>query len=239
MQLDHPPADIDDLYFDRGDPVDPWRPVMPGDVFAGVGLPGLEPHEFLVVITHPCSMRGKHGALVPRLQAVVVRPHQKVAAGQWANGFLRVMPLPGLVPGSDAFYAAYLNEIGTVKSEELDLANRRASLSDLGVLLLQQRFIANLARVSVKRSTLEAESAHVFAEAELLEEWLTELAKRRSEAGEDLHAALADESRCFDEFLSSTDREPPLRVQLLDSATRASVRRAVRAEIDARRSGSG
>ena len=238
MQLDHPP-DVDDLYFDRGEPVEPWRPVMPGDVFAGIALPGLEAHEFLVVITHPCSMRTKHGALVPRLQAVAVRPHQKVAASQWPSGFLRVMPLPHLVPNSDEFYAAYLNEIGTVKSEELDLANRRACLSDLGVLLLQQRFIANLARVTVKRSTLEAESAHVFAEAELLEEWLTALAKRRVEAGEDLHAALADESRCFDEFLSSADREPPLRAQLLDSSTRASVRRAVRAEIDARRSGSG
>jgi hypothetical protein len=65
------------------------------------------------------------------------------------SGFLRFMPLPELIQNNDRFYAGFLSEIGTVRSSDLHLANRIASLSELGVLLLQQRFIANLARVAV------------------------------------------------------------------------------------------
>jgi hypothetical protein len=120
-----------------------------------------------------------------------------------------------------------------VRASDLRFANRIASLSELGVLLLQQRFIANLARVAVKLATLDAASAAVLIEAELMEDWLETLAKSRVKTGEDQAVALADQTRAFDGFLAAGGASS-LRHQLAESATRAAVRRTVRAEIQRR-----
>lgn len=55
--LDKPETD-DDLYLARGEEVPPARPLMTGDVFAGITIPGVsdEPAAGMAV-THPCSMR--------------------------------------------------------------------------------------------------------------------------------------------------------------------------------------
>jgi hypothetical protein len=206
---------------------------MQGDVFSGLELHDLEHHELVMIVSHPCSMRGKHGALVPRLQAVPVRKREPIGLEQWVTGFFRYMPLPDLIGDDEHFYAGFLAEIGTVRASELDLSKRIASLSESGVLLLQQRFIANLARVVVKLVTLEEASAAVLNEAELLEDWHENFAKRGVEAGKDLEAALDDETRAFDEYLAAGG-DQSLRAQLADVTTRAAVRRSVRNEIQRR-----
>jgi len=206
---------------------------MQGDVFSGVELHGLEDHKLLMIVSHPCTMRGRHGALVPRLQAVPVRARDPIGLDQWVTGFLRFMPLPDLIADDNRFYAGYLSEIGTVQSSDLDLGERFACLSELGILLLQQRFVANLARVSVKLATLDAASAAMLIEAELLEEWQESIAKPRVRTGVDLDVALTDEAQAFDDYLSGGGASS-FRSQLSDSTTRAAVRRAVRAEIQRR-----
>jgi hypothetical protein len=52
LSLDRP-ASADELYLARGDEVEPYRPVLTGDVFSGVSIPGV-PHDDLgMVISHP------------------------------------------------------------------------------------------------------------------------------------------------------------------------------------------
>lgn len=232
LELDSP-SSVEDLYLDRGRPVEPWRPVMQGDVFAGVTLHGLEPHDMVLVLSHPCSMRGANGALVPRLQAVAVRPRQPIPLQDWVSRCIRWMPLPELIEGDQQFYAGALNDIGTIESANLDLSNRLACLSERGILLFQQRFAANLARVKVKLTTLERASGAVLIEAELQEEWLGALAQRRCATGEDQDAVLAEETAAFDEFFGAGGVES-YRAQLADTARRAAVRRAVRQEVERR-----
>ncbi len=234
LALDRPTS-VEDLYLDRCQPIEPWRPIMQGDVFTGVTLHDLEQHELVAIVSHPCSMRGRHGALLPRLQAVPVRARDAIGLDQWVTGFVRFMPLPELIQNDDRFYAGFLSEIGTVRASDLNLANRIASLSELGVLLLQQRFIANLARVTVRLATLDAASAAVLIEAELMEDWLEALAKSRMENGEDQAVALAGETQAFDDFLAAGGAGS-LRGQLAENATRSAVRRTVRAEIQRRAS---
>lgn len=230
------PASSDELYIARGNPVEPWRPVMTGDIFRGVQIPGLEEHPLAMVITHPCTMRGKGGALKDRLQAVPVVAHQNPPLDGWPAGHFRVFPLPALEPG-DTSYAAKLDEIGVVDSTDLSLAQRTASLSERGVELLLQRFFNCFARVTVSIETISEALASPLEEAELLEEWNERLAEPRVNAGEDLAEVLASEAQEFDALLSAaTESGEPLRSGLTNPAEAVGVRRSVRVEIGNRAS---
>lgn len=226
------PESADDLYLDRGDPTEPWRPIMQGDVFTGVVIPHARDHEAIQITTHPCTMRGAQGRLKPVLQAAPVVNYQQVPLENWRTGHLRVLPLPDLQGADSAPRAALFDQVGLFLTDELDLDRRLACLSDEGILLLQQRFVCCLTRVNLKLSTLDVASRHVLEEAELLEEWNETLARPRVGDGEDLASVLEDEAAEFDALLSAGD--PQLRLGLLDPATRAQVRRAVRQEIVAR-----
>jgi hypothetical protein len=76
----------------------------------------------------------------------------------------------------------------------------------------------------------------VLIEAELMEDWLETLAKCRVATGEDQAVLLARETQAFDDFLAAGGAGS-VRSQLAESATRAAVRRAVRAEIQHRATG--
>jgi hypothetical protein len=231
LRLDTPSSE-DALYLDRGHPVDPWRPIMQGDVFEQVQIPGLADHERIMLVSHPCSMRGADGALKPKLQAVPVDPHQAVPLDRWAIGYLRVLPLPDLLEDG-SHHAARLTEFGMVDTAALDLDSRIACLSERGILLLQQRFVASLTRVAVDLPTLDGASRSVLIEAELLEDWNIGLAQPAVVADEDRSAVLAREAREFDRFMSTPADAPPRR-ELSSEAGRADVRRRVRAEIHRR-----
>lgn len=64
LQLERPESE-DELYLARGDEVDHYRPVIQGDVFREVAIPGVSEHEFAMIITHPCTIRGRDGQLRP------------------------------------------------------------------------------------------------------------------------------------------------------------------------------
>lgn len=151
VELDSP-GSAEDLYLDRGAPVEPWRPIMTGDVFAGVQIPGCDEHELVMILAHPCSLR-RGVKLVDRVQALPVVPHPDISLDAW-KGHYRVLPLPELKgEGTDA-YAARLSEFGMVASSELELDKRLSCLAELGIVLLQQRFFHNQSRVKVARDTL-------------------------------------------------------------------------------------
>jgi hypothetical protein len=219
------PSSLDELYRARGDDVPLHRPIMSGDIFRDVAIPGVDdPIAFAMVATHPCSMRAGP-AINEHLLMLGVVEHRHVANAEW-RGFLRIMPLPGLV-GDDRDYAAKFEFLGRVKASDLSGADRIACLEERGILLLFQRFTHYLTRFAPPTSALEPLMAAVFAEVDLLEEWVT----RAVEGGREPTAATAD----FDAFLTSKPAPGgdvrSLQVQLGMPERRAFVRRTVRGEI--------
>lgn len=234
VELDRP-ASEEDLYLDRGRPVPPWRPILQGDVFEGIVIPGVDDHSHLMISTHACTMRGARGRLKPKLKAIPVhRSTQVVRLEDWATRFFRVFPLPQLdedEPGQ--FYAARLDEVGMVATDMLAFDRRVACLSEQGLWLFQQRLVVADTRTCLSLHTLEEAATEVLEEAELLERWNEQLAHRRVQSGETLHEALAAETEAFEDLLGPP-RDNTIRARLHDAITRPSARRDVLAEIDRR-----
>lgn len=220
------PESADELYRYRGQDVVRARPVFQGDVFDHIEIPGLDDGPGLaMVVTHPCTMRGKGGLLRPRLLMGRVSP-TGTAKLPWEGNF-RSLPLPALIPSnSGGHWASNFEDIGSVRSELLNLDDRVACLDDLGVLLLQQRHAHHVTRYVVETEVLYEQSAPVLVEAELLEEWLS--AALNGLDDEEWVSAQRQETIAFDDFLSS------MRDQLKDSSRRAAVRRTIRQEVERR-----
>lgn len=231
MALEVPP-DAASLYRARAGEVERLRPIMQGDVFNGVELPGLPYGPGLaMVMTHPCTMRTAGGALRTRLLAARVRPSPYIPPGQWPNGHFRVLPLPELnVSAAGQNYAAEFEELATVPSGDLDLDRRVACLSDYGIIVLQQRRVHSETRVEVEVATLYEQAAPNLEEAELLHEWLEDLVLDEA-SNEEIGQQTAE----FDALLSANNAA--LRESLKNALSRAAVRKAVRDEIGKRSQG--
>lgn len=231
------PDNEEDLYLARGAEVTPYRPLMQGDIFPAIEIPGVEiDHEFAMIASHPCSMR-RGPTLRERLQMLPVTSYPEVPFDQWPEGHFRVFPLPNLDTARQGdHYAALFEEVGMVRSELLTPDSRVACLTERGILLVQQRQIFNGSRADISLSTLEEASAAVLAEVELLEDWTGALTEPRVEAGESLLDVLSDEAISFDAFFGAapSGETESLREMLKTQHRRPSVRRAVRAEIQRR-----
>lgn len=234
LELERPDA-AEDLYLARGSEVDFSRPIIQGDIFKGVTIVGVEAdYRYAMVIQHPCSMRA--GAIVKaRLQMHPIIEYAKVSLGHWGTKHLRVFPLPEMDPTHpDRHFAVSFEEIGMVASKDLALDSRVVCLSELGMLLLQQRQIFNQARTKVETSTLREHEAHIFEEVDLQEDWNRALVPARLLAHEDIDTALASEAQEFDAYLCTPAEgggTESLRDRLKAEFQRASVRRQVRQEI--------
>jgi hypothetical protein len=215
------PRSVDELYLARREDVSAARPLLTGDVLADVDI-GVEHDGHIMIVAHPCSMRGAGGQLRPRVAAAPIRAHQELPLQEWATGHFNVFPLPELF---DPPRAAVLLELGTAKREDLHGAERVACLSDHGLYVFQQRFVHSLTRVVVGTEHFEAATGHVLAEAELEEEWVDRLADL------DQLDSIAEQVAAFQGYLSA-DMRNDLRVP----DHRAGVRRAVRQEIAGRKS---
>ena len=92
------------------------RPLMTGDVFTDIVVPGLDNAGLAVVLTHPCSMRVDGVNLAPRLLMARVVPSNPIPLKAWRSGHFKVMPLPELL---GAHHSALFDEIGLVESSSL------------------------------------------------------------------------------------------------------------------------
>lgn len=231
------PPGLDEIYGARGDEVAIHRPRLQGDVSRGIALPGLDDddkHSLALIVDHPCSMRSGV-QLRERVQMVRVRPEPDLPKNEWPTGFYRLFPLPKLIPGDKRCYAAFFDEVAMVPQEALQSEDRMACLSELGILLLQQRLVHHLTRVIVRPETLREASIPILEEADLQEDWSATLA---TPAGtETLAGAIAREGQAFDEFLGQQHSADGTsrREALKDTMLRSAVRRAVQKEIKHRR----
>lgn len=201
---------------------------MQGDVFLGLRVPGVPlDHDAVMVISHPCSMRHR-ARLRDRIQVVPVTTYASLPLDAWPDGHYKVFPLPCLDPRNlDLHVAARFDETGMIAASALTASTRAACLSDYGTVALQQRYIHHLTRVVVPTTLLRRQCAHVLEEADLQEEWNVALASVRISDGDDEDSAIDAEAVAFDDFLTTAG----LRNQLLNEHERASVRRAIQAEI--------
>lgn len=209
------------LYDERAD-VSRARPLLQGDVFEGVLLPGFgdDPRK-VQIVAHPCAMRV--GAdLTPRIKVAPVEPHQLVSGRDW-QGQLRVMPLAELADGQH--FATKFVDVTACPAELLTRSNRIATLSNQGIYVLQQRLIKHYTRVEMELEVLRRQSAPVLTEAELLWDWLEAVLDESELEDDDI---LLVETRACEAWLQNGLPSPQKRLQL--EVHHADVRReAVRA----------
>jgi len=197
------------LYDERGD-VSWARPLLQGDVFDDIVLPGFGEQPMKVqVINHPCAMRT--GAnLTPRITVAPVEPHNRVTGQRGWDGNLRVMPLAELL--GEEHYATKFVDATAAPAELLTRSRRIATLSHQGIYVLQQRLIKHYTRVELPLEALRNESAPVLAEAALQWDWIEEVL---SEAEQTDESAIEGEAKVFDAWLG--EGSPPRRTLLVES----------------------
>lgn len=222
------PRSVDELYLARGDEVEPYRPVITGDVFEGVTIPGTdEDLGFAIVLAHPCSMRaGAH--LRSHVQMATVRRGPPILLEGW-DGNYGVMPLPGLRRPGDLRDRAVFEVSCRVPTSILTPERRVACLDTKGILLLLQRLTFNMTRYAPDQDTLLESIDYVLEEVDLMEEWMR--ARLVLGEGEDPEVAIRDQEQAFDAILSQEINGSTLRNSLRDPKSRATVRRAVRAAL--------
>lgn len=217
-----------ELFDERGD-VSRARPLVQGDVFEGVVLPGFGDEPQLVqIVAHPCAMRT--GAdLTPRITVAPVVPYQPVTGGGW-NGHLRFMPLPGLLDGTN--YATRFVDVTAAPSELLTRARRIASLTHKGIYVLQQRLIKHYTRVEMQLELLRKESAAVLTEAELQWHWVEEIL---TDAELEDDTVVEAEAKVFDGWLGAGT--PSRRILLRDEINFTALRKDTHAHARERAQG--
>ena len=193
-----------------------------GDIFEVTNLAYLPGNHRVAIITHPCSMR-KGIELRDRITIAHVSTTPSPLPLPW-KGHYSIMPLPGLDQGN-LFWKIDFTEIHTIHSNILKADKRIACLEDMGIILLQQRYIFYLTRYAVETGTLYESSANVITETELMEEWVENLVDYDSP---DLMNQIELRQEEFDEYLK------PFREELLTKSKRAGVRREVYSEIQRR-----
>jgi len=252
--LDGPRA-ASELYLARGDEVSPCRPIMTGDVFAGVAIPGVEEwagdgEKLAMVVSHPCSMR-QGPFLKPRLGVVRVVEHKPIALSEWRKRHIHLLPLPDLTAASadedegdivavQTHHAAIFELRGRVEVQDLDPDKRLACLSEEGVAYLHQRMGHSDTRYSASKKELMTACASVFAEMELWEEWNDALMDPAALAEPDHRAAELERLAIeFDQELSLPRQygkaRSSLRDDLGDPTKRPGARRQIAALRKARR----
>jgi len=73
------------------------------------------------------------------------------------------------------YHVARLDQFGLALTEDLRRAKRIACLTHLGINQLQQRLVFQQTRLEVKTGLFQQAFDHTYEEADLLEEWATEL----------------------------------------------------------------
>lgn len=202
------------------------RPLLQGDVFDGIVLPGFGDQPMKVqIINHPCAMR--MGAdLTPRITVAPVEPHQAVIGQRGWDGNLRVMPLPELI--DQKHFATKFVDVTAAPAELLTRARRIATLSHQGIYILQQRLIKHYTRVEMPLELLRRESAAVLTEGVLQWDWIEDVLTE-VELGDE--SAIEAEAKVFDAWLGEGD--PSRRELLRDEIHHADVRKqAQRAALD-------
>ena len=164
------------LYLAVGKYVNVDRPWFTGDIIEDIEIPGVGQSLAAIIIAHPCSMRGKAGALREKILVSAVNKHHEPPEQEWSKGHYNRMPLPDL-PIQGDYHAANFDQIAPAETCQFPDTKRVACLSHDGINSLQQRLINHLTRFEVPIGNLQDAFSHTYFEADLLEKWIKELTK--------------------------------------------------------------
>ena len=215
----------DDELWDLDEEALRLRPYMTGDVFADVNDGDGEAVPMMIV-GHPCVIRGSRGKLAQRVPCCVVKQMDgPLPYAQWPEARFDRFPVPDAL-GLGANHAGYLLEWRSVRQGELKRERRQGTMTDRGVYVLQQRFTHAITRCAPLLVDFEAASVNEMREAELEYEWVAGLVREPAN-----HAAVNAQVQAFHTFLDDGGHRALLREEGGDSRLRA----IVRAEIKTRR----
>jgi hypothetical protein len=202
------------------------HPFMTGDVFTGVddGDDG-DPTQ-VMIIAHPCVIRGSRGRLARRVPCCVVKQTQApLSYKEWPERGFHLFPVTDAI-GLGEHYAAYLLEWRSIHYSELRRDRRCATMTDRGVYILLQRFTHAITRCAPLLVDFEAAALHEMREAELEYEWVAEIA-----GGSD-DAAVESQVRAFHTFLEEGGYRELLRQEGGDARLRAIVRMEIKRHLE-------
>lgn len=216
--------DVAALYDERGEVA--WtRPVIQGDVFGDIVLPGFgdEP-QMVQVVAHPCAIR-RGPDLIKRVTVAPIERHKLVEGGgrEGWDGHLKFMPLADLREDGNA-YATRFEDVTAAPSELLTYDRRIATLSNRGIFVLQQRLIKHYTRLTVDIPALRKQAGPVLEEAEEERDWIETLLEGERITVE----AIREASRQFDSWLGAG--EPSRRALLQQDENQRDIRREAHAE---------
>lgn len=200
---------------------------MTGDVFVDVDA-GDDDRIAVMIVGHPCVIRGSRGKLSRRVPCCVVKQmSDSFPYEQWPEGRFDRLPVPDAL-GLGPHYAAYLLEWRSVKQNELQRDRRIGTMTERGVYVLLQRFTHAITRCAPLLADFQAAAVKEMREAELEYEWVAELVD-----GLGGDAEVAGLVRDFHTFLDEDGR----RALLTAAGGESRLRAAVRAEIKRRQEG--
>lgn len=220
------PTDPESMYLDPDGSVPIARPIMTGDIFTDVPCSRGGPSQTVMVVTHPCSMRGKDAQLreIVTVATVVESPQPTFSARRWQSGQFDYLPLDNVpTPGTKS--AIYLTDLHSASATDLDLSRRIMALSDRGVAILLQRWIYQLSRDPVPIEDLYELIAPVLAEAEIHEEWVA-AAIAAADSDTPVEEILLSAGARLQEVLGKPG-PGTLRDKLKDPSSRPGVRRTI------------
>ena len=152
------------------------RPHFTGDVFVDVPVIGEDSPSNVVVLQHPCALRGGDSDLRPVLVTAKLVDREEVPLSGWLGNY-DLLPL--IVHEGDPHRAVAFDQLAMVKSSDLVLNKRVACMEIEGVSYLLQRWTNANTRVVVPCWRFVQGIEEQFAEADGLEAWCTQ----RQQAG--------------------------------------------------------
>ena len=212
--------------------ISPFRPYLIGDVFDHVPIPngkGGEKYRRVAILQHPCSMRKDGVNLKDSILAAKVSRRKALTIDEWTGGYFNLMPLPELEENDNPKHrdhAIEFDNLYTVSPEQLEKADRIASLSTIGVNLLFQRWVHYSSRVVVPTFAFNEATAPFYEEADLIEEWCEE-----STADDTADSIREAGTACMEWLRAKRQDGRTYQEMLKDPQSRSSVRKAMRAEL--------
>lgn len=225
MRIDELARPLNDAeLYDLDDEALLLKPYMTGDVFGDIDTDD-EPMPVMVV-GHPCVIRGSRGRLSRRAPCCVLKQmDSELPYEEWPERRFDRFPVPDAI-GLGERQAIALLEWRSVRSGGLKRARRRATMTDRGVYVLQQRFTHAITRCAVPLADFEASSRNVMREAELEYEWVADVTADPNDEHE-----VASHVTEFHSFLDEGNH----RALLVQEGGDSQMRAIVRAELKRRR----
>jgi hypothetical protein len=188
-----------------------YRPIVTGDVFPAVPVPGFAPADdqpiLTMIVAHPSGMR-KGPALEDRIRAAPIVRDERLSDTKPNLRIADLHPLPQLrkhisgIEIDDGPWGVRVDLAASVSSSAFDVQARCLCLSPAGIANLVQCLVHSDTRVTVRTATLAEMLAPKLLEIEWLETWNDDLVRPAVDgAGADLDEQLREAASEFDNVM--------------------------------------